>query len=222
MTTRQFLAGLTVAVALLTGGLFATAQQPVPGAATTVQLPTFSFFTVQTTVSVPDSGRMSLGGITRGRDGSVARGFGPFQNRAFGSDRGASGATVHASIIDFEEIDRLLLAAAARRSGAPLDPAMGKAADLTKHIERAAGVAEHSLPLPGSVAAIRAQNAAAAEARANEVVNLLAKAQQAEADGKPAVAKIFYQMVIRRDTGQLKQQAQARLSALAKPAVAAQ
>ena len=52
-------------------------QQPPPNAPTTVQLPTFSFFTVQTTVSVPDSGGAFLGGIGRGADGGSSRGFGP-------------------------------------------------------------------------------------------------------------------------------------------------
>src|SRR5262245_35901674 len=53
--------------------------QVPPGVPTTVQLPTFSFFTVQTVVSVPDGGGMSLGGINRAADGSVTRGFGPLQ-----------------------------------------------------------------------------------------------------------------------------------------------
>jgi hypothetical protein len=69
--------------------------------------------------------------------------------------------------------------------------------------------------LPGSVAAIRAEAAASASQRDQEVAGYFAKAQEAEADGKPAVARVFYQMVVRRDAGQLKQQAQARLAALA-------
>lgn len=216
--------------AIAASQLPAAAQQPVPQVPTTVQLPTFSFFTVQTTVSVPDRGAMSLGGISRGRDGRIVTGFGPLQNRSSGSERGIGGATVNATIIDFEEIDRMLLAAAARRAGTSVDPDVGKAAALTRGIDRpavAAGVVARSesagpAPLPGSVAAIRTQQAAAAEQKGEEVVALLAKAQQAEADGKPAVAKIFYQMVIRRDSGPLKQLAQTRLAALAKPAAVAQ
>ena len=55
---------------------------------TTVQLPTFNITTAGTTVSVPDGGTGSLGGIMRAREGSVTRGLqllskGPFANRLF-------------------------------------------------------------------------------------------------------------------------------------------
>src|SRR5439155_1943923 len=93
--------------------------QPAPQVPTTVQLPTFSFFTVQTTVSVPDGGGLSLGGINRAADGTVTRGMAPL-NRGIGSTRGASGGSVHATMIDREEMDKAVLAeAAAKRSEAP-------------------------------------------------------------------------------------------------------
>jgi len=220
MSKRLFLCGLAIAGAIAMGKS-AVAQQPPQLPATTVQLPTFSFFTVQTTVSVPDRGGAFLGGINRGRDGRVARGFGPLQNAAIGGDRLASGASVHARIIDTDEIDRMLLAAAAKRAGTPVDPALAKASAISKHVGVAvSGAAEHrpvGTALPGSVAAIRAENASAAAERNAEAAAFFAKAAAAEAEGKPAVAKIFYQMVVRRDSGPLKQQAQARLAALAKP-----
>jgi hypothetical protein len=63
--------GVSMRLFLIVSGLLATwmpavglAQQALP--ATTVQLPTFSQFTVQTTVSVPDGGTMPLGGIGGG------------------------------------------------------------------------------------------------------------------------------------------------------------
>ena len=65
-----------------------------------------------------------------------------------------------------------------------------------------------------SVAAIREKNATAAQDRTSEAGDYFAKARQAEADGKRGVAQIYYQMVVRRDNGQLKQLAQARLAAL--------
>jgi len=223
MSRRLILSSLAAAGAVLLSGSEAAAQAPVPLAPTTVQLPSFSFFTVNTTVSVPDRGGAYFGGVNRGRDGSVARGFGPLQNKAIGGDRLASGASVHATIIDHDEIDRALLAAAARRSGTTIDPADAKATALSKHIGvgPAPAIAAGGEAAAGSVAAIKAQNAAAAEERTSEAAQMFAKAQQAEADGKPASAKIFYQMVVRRDAGQLKQQAQARLAALSKPALAA-
>lgn len=226
MSKRLFLSTLTVASAVLLSGENAAAQAQQPLPATTVQLPTFSFFTVNTTVSVPDRGGAYLGGINRARDGRIERGFGPLANKAIGGDRLASGASVHATIIDHAEIDReLLAAAAARRSGTTIDPADAKAAALSKHVGVGGvpAVAAASATAPAaSVAAIKAQNAAAAEERTSEAAQMFAKARQAEADGKLASAKIFYQMVVRRDAGPLKQQAQARLAALSKPALAAQ
>ena len=55
---------------------------------TTVQLPTFSFTTVSTTVSVPDGGTVLLGGIKRLREGRNESGVPmlsklPYVNRLF-------------------------------------------------------------------------------------------------------------------------------------------
>ena len=55
-----------------------------------VQLPTFNYFTVQTTVSVPDRGGAVLGGVNRASSGTTSRGFGPLRNRASGSSIGSS------------------------------------------------------------------------------------------------------------------------------------
>jgi hypothetical protein len=212
------------------GGLLAAsgalAQQPQNLPATTVQLPSFSFFSVNTTVSVPDRGGMYLGGVNRARDGSWTRGFGPLANRAIGGDRMAGGASVHATIIDHEELDRATLAAAAAKRGA-VDPDAVKAEALARHVGRveepiaatsgrasgSAGASPSHEALPDSVAAIKARNAAAAEERALETAKYFAQAEQAESEGKAAIAKIYYQMVARRD-GALKQQAEERLAAL--------
>jgi hypothetical protein len=196
--------------------------QPQPQVPTTVQLPSFSFFTVQTTVSVPDGGGAYLGGIGRGASGSTMRGIGPLKNRASGSTRAASGVSVSATIIDREEIDRALLATAAANRGQAADPIASKAAALTTAVAKSsptpaarfeAGKAVH---LPDSVAAIRERNSAAASVEASELASYFARARQAEADGKVAVAKVFYQMVARRDRGDLKYEAEKRLASLGK------
>jgi hypothetical protein len=192
------------------------AQQAVPVGqlpATTVQLPSFSIFSVNTTVSVPDRGGMYLGGDRRARDGSTTRGFGPLANRGIGSDRAASGVTVHVAIHDLDELDKAVLADAAAKRG-PIDPDLAKAELIRRGVAKgASGSAGASQPAD-SVAAIRAQNAAAAEARASEAAELLAKAEAAEAEGKASVAKIYYQMVTRRNAGPLKQLAESRLAKL--------
>ena len=80
-----------------------------------VQLPSFHSFSVQTSVLVPDRGSAMLGGVDYARSGSTTRGIGPFRNRAFGQEIGTSRASVHATIIDHAEMDRAVLAEAARR-----------------------------------------------------------------------------------------------------------
>jgi hypothetical protein len=195
--------------------------QAQPQAPTTVQLPTFRFFTVQTSVSVPDSGGAYLGGINRARDGSASRGFLPWRNRGFGMERGGGHATVHATIIDHDELDKALLAKAAKHGEAAAIDA--KAEAIASHVGHSdtdvpawkpgSGVLRPE-PLAGSVAVIRAQNAAAADARAAELAVHFAKAQSAEAEGKPVVAKHYYGIVARRAAGDLKQQALDRIAAL--------
>jgi hypothetical protein len=192
-------------------------QQP-----TTVQLPTFRVFTVQTTVSVPDSGGGLLGGVTRGRDGKLTRGIGPFKNRSLGSERGTGTMSARATIIDHRAIDEAILAAA-RRDGTPVDAATIKAGYLSRHVGTSiptASITPPSSSPASSVAALRDRNtavaAAQAVARESEAAELLAKAARAEADGKSGLATIYYQMVLRRDAGQLKQQALARLAAITK------
>lgn len=86
------------------------------GQATTVQLPTFNFFTISTTVNVPDRGTMALGGVNTAADGSRQNGVPGLSgvpglgNRAIGSTRGGSNMSVGVTIIDLQEMDRQLLA----------------------------------------------------------------------------------------------------------------
>ncbi len=72
---------------------------------TTVQLPSFSSFSYNGTVVVPAGGSTYLGGVNRSATGMNRRGL----SRGFGSSLGRSGASVHATIIDHNAIDRQLL-----------------------------------------------------------------------------------------------------------------
>lgn len=86
-----------------------------------VQLPVVSFFNVRTTVSVPDGGMMSLGGVSRSASGSRSSGVpglgGPlFRNRGIGYSTGGSRAVVTATIISNREIEEDLLAEGNRRA----------------------------------------------------------------------------------------------------------
>ncbi len=86
----------------LVGGSPGEANAQLP---TTVQLPSFSFFTFSGTVVVPDSGGAYLGGLRSSATGMNRRGL----SRGFGSSQLSSQASVHATIIDHNAIDRQLL-----------------------------------------------------------------------------------------------------------------
>ncbi|RPI85572.1 MAG: hypothetical protein EHM42_06625 [Planctomycetaceae bacterium] len=78
-----------------------------------VQQPVFSNLSVNTTVSVPDSGRGFVGGVRRGARGSV-QGFSPLGVRA-GSELSGGMVETHAWIHDLEELDRRTLEKSQRR-----------------------------------------------------------------------------------------------------------
>jgi hypothetical protein len=65
-----------------------------------------------------------------------------------------------------------------------------------------------------SVAEARRIHAAEKAAADGQLLALMERARAAEEDGKPNVAKVYYQMVARRADGEIKQQAQSRLDAI--------
>ena len=200
-----------------------------------IQLPTFRFFTVSTTVSVPDSGSAYLGGVRRARYGMTSRGVPGlgkvpgisrlFNNRGSGSSLTSSGASVSASIIDHAEIDALLLAEAAGRrpTGAVLTVTDRKALILSSHIGRSTDV---GLRLGGdgpreSVAAIRLRNEAVARAHTVEMQEYWQRGQRAESLNRWCAARVCYDIIARRGSGALRDRAVLRLAQLRAQAKAA-
>lgn len=74
-----------------------------------VQLPSFRTFGYRGSVLVPDGGTTSLGGVNRYAAGTTRRGLGPLSSRGFGAAASSSNASISATIIDHDEIDRQLL-----------------------------------------------------------------------------------------------------------------
>lgn len=210
MSRHHSFAGLLAFV----GVSSAMAQAPP---ATTVQLPTFSLFTVSTTVSVPDGGGVFLGGVNRAASGRIERGVPgvPFRNRGIGSTRSASGMHVSATIIDHKEMDEAILAeAAARRGGAPL--AVEKPTKVASEIvagSRGPG-RDSASARELSVAEIRRQQAAEVDSQSSEGLAYLAKAEQAAAQGKTGLAKVYSRMAASRLKGNTAKEIQQRLKSL--------
>ncbi len=202
-------------------GIFA-ADRAVAQAPSVVQLPSFSFYTVDTTVSVPDRGTASLGGVGRSSTGSTAfgPGLGP-PNRAFGRSLSSSSVSVRASIHDFEALDRATLDRAGSRDPHPRSSRPGSSsvrrpgAGPRTFAERQATLRADRVPLR-SVAEARRLHAASAAADESEVLADLEHARHAVAQGKPGVAKIYYKMALRQASSKLKPQINRELAALAK------
>ena len=188
-----------VSVALLLG-------LPARGVnAQTLQLPTFRYFAIETSVLVPDRGGAALGGVGRSSSGSSQ--FGPGRApRAFGGAGGAGGLRVSAFVHDFEMLDQAVLAKAAQLRD---DAAREKAAK--EKLALPAGRAADPLK---SVAEIRRRQAADSNSERDETGGYLERARAAVAAGKPSVARVYFQMAERRASAPLKAQIRAELTAL--------
>lgn len=81
-----------------------------------VQLPSMGTFSLSTTVAAPDRGSVFAGGNGGGANGSVSRGYG---NTAFGSQKGASSASVKTTVIDLDELDRMIRSQAGTKPTVP-------------------------------------------------------------------------------------------------------
>lgn len=198
-----FLIGIVAAVI---PGVVVAQQQP-----TTVQLPTYSYFSVGTTVSVPDRGSTYLGGVNRASSGMNEFGVPlmPFRNRSIGSERSASNMRVSAYIHDFEAMEEAILRQAV---GATLQPRWPVAAQ--SRWETQPGDAWQPVSVASSVAEIQRERARERLSREEEAADFFARGRAAEEAGKPKVAKIYYQMAARRASGDMKQRIAARLEAI--------
>jgi hypothetical protein len=188
-----------------------------------VQLPTFSYNTVNTTVSVPDGGTALLGGIKRFSEGRVERGVPglsklPGANRLFGSrgigsSRSSSMMTVTPRIIILEEEEY-------RQTGVVSDALLARRPDLAA--DGQAGLARGRAP--GNTAReprpeltdeeLRRRTQWAQQKRYDEAIIYFARAQDALTRGKGSVAKVYYEMAARRTSGDFQRHLLAQIAAL--------
>lgn len=191
----------------------AAAQARAPAAPTTVQLPTFNFFGVSTTVDVPDGGEGFLGGVNSAASGNSERGipglgFRPFSNSAGSSTASGGSMSVRATIHDFDAMDRALLGKDFDMTRAPASsgssPAVSKV--LTTDVAGSLSMAE-----------IRRQQSAEDAATNYEAQKLLDEGKAYDAAGKTGLAKIQYRMAAHHAVGKLKDEALADLQRLSIP-----
>ena len=193
-----------LALALLGMGAAPAWAQP----AVAVQLPTYSFFGINTTVSVPDRGSVYLGGVNRAQSGlNEARSpllpFAPFRNRGL-----STGASASVYIHDFEAMDPYLRGQASSGPALASGDGPGVAGAKRSVPQRST---TSSRPLVLSPAELARQQPLAPVDPQQEAENLFALGTEAQAQGNLGAAKVFYEMAARRATGELRTQILARL-----------
>lgn len=176
--------------------VFACSAIAWPAGAQVVQLPTFQFFSVSTSVSVPDSGGAFLGGVGRSSMGSQE--FAPPWMRpplAGGISTSASGVGVRATIHDL--------------TGPTIGAADAAPSADQQFRDRLTSASRDQLPR----AALTRQADDARNAR--EAQRFLVQGDRARDAGKYDVAKVYYGMSARRAEGELARVVADRLLALA-------
>lgn len=183
----RWLMGICLAASLLGAGPEARAQQA------TVQQPAFENFSISTTVSAPDRGRMTIGGVGRGASSRAVNG--PLRTDSiFGRESVGSRVSVQATIHDFAERDRQALAAA-EGGGVPrsaMRPRLPPRAEhafrtLVERNGRGEPETNHRTVQRGEKSPPAAPSASAAHS-ADE---LYRRGIRAEAEGRRGVALVF-------------------------------
>jgi hypothetical protein len=168
--------------------------------AVTVQQPAIGVFSVDTVVSVPDRGRMFLGGVRSAGSQRSSYGFGPGRQTAFSHFATSSGMDVGVSIMDFEAMDQALLNQSPAR--ATEDATVPKAEDDWLYRERRGPVAA---PVATTTAAVRdvdrASHSAYGPPETGDASQLAAfyleRGRSAESKGKSGAAAICYRMAVK-------------------------
>ena len=173
----------------------------------TVQQPSLETFGVGTTVSAPDRGSVSLGGVSRARASRSTYGFGPFRSRPnMGLSNQATSLGVGVRIHDLAEMDRQVLRAAENtrraRDEVSLSPAAERAYETLRARQAEQNIrngAESAVVATGTLAT---GNPAAPADTGPPPEKLLDRARQAESAGKRGLALAYLRTA--RDAGSVE------------------
>jgi hypothetical protein len=162
---------------LITAGLILLIARDSFAQAVTVQQPVVSTFTGGTTVMVPDRGRMHLGSVNSAASGRITTG--PFRSgSSIGLERTASSMSVGVFIHDLQAMDEALL-----------NQGRGVNDVVSPYAARLAARRGQSVGSAGQAAAPPERPDSAAQAARFEQL-----ARDAEAKGKPSLARLHWQM----------------------------
>ena len=146
-TNQNSSSAATIAMTALIG-LSLCPVQPVAGQV--VQLPSIQTFSYSGSVSVPDRGSVSLGGVSRSGSFSSRSGLGPLSRRSAGGFQSQSSLIASATIIDLEAMDRRLLDEDNAAVGKPQVPIQSstrfrKARGLIQYARKRNAAGDHGL-----------------------------------------------------------------------------
>jgi len=183
----------TIQIGMCAGLLCLTNASVVFGQQAVIQQPTVGVFSGSSTVSVPDRGRTTIGGVSRGASSRSM--YGPFPSgtntgRSFEGGSVSVGAYIH----DFEELDRQALSAAKSSPRKRSDPSGDDRADRAREalIRRdRGGTARPKTAIAGTAEKEKERGLSSDE--------LFERGRKAEAAGKSGVAVAFYRQA--RDRG---------------------
>ncbi|MFM9964689.1 MAG: hypothetical protein ACKV2Q_26080, partial [Planctomycetaceae bacterium] len=153
--------------------LLSTFCLPAFGQQVAVQQPVAGTTSVSTSVAVPDRGRVFLGGVSSAQSGRSRFGFVPFGS-SLGTSRSSRSLSVGVTIIDLREMDEAIL------NSVPDQPA--SVSRYSSAISSAA-VTRQREPSPTQ-----------AESSADRATKFEQLALNAEAEKRPGVAKLHWQM----------------------------
>lgn len=184
-----------------------------------VQLPAVGSFGVSTTVSVPDQGTASLGGVGRSSYGTTTRGAGPLANRAWGGTASATSTSISATVIDLAAMDEAILNMPADSKNVPRYATRSQGTKivntLTPHNYSRDIKPRAAPPLPYEwMAALGPQgndHLDSAETKVHDGSNVryyMEKAAAAHSQGHDSAARVFYKMALDRMTPAQQQRMQ--------------
>ncbi len=191
---------LALAVVVLLLGVSSAAYAQPTGVV--LQLPTFSFFSVNTTVSAPDSGAGIAAAMRRAEASRIFSGKGVASARGQGANVG--NVAIHATIHDRTNAPGLVL-----RNGSVVARTDGT---FSQKLNAARGSSAGRADL--SVAEIRRLRTQAVSQQQAEAERCFERGFAAESKGRLGVAAIYYRQAATRAQGDLRTAAIQRLQAV--------
>lgn len=198
-------------IALLAAACGLTFASPAESSAqqnaTVVQLPTFSFFSVSTTVMAPDSGRGYMGMLSRASRVRPTYGHPLVGNRGLSNFANFAGMNVSAQVHDMRWMDEMLLGRVVIVEPEPDEHAMANRSKFAQQLaEETAAKAQAAAYGSMHINDIRRRKAAE---QAAAVTEYLVKAEESRDNGKLALSKYYLERAAMRSAGNLKEEIEA-------------